>query len=266
VKVDQPASWKAPQGYVCTLSNVALEVESSKTDGPDGIGVPHRVYLTTKDWEDKEVKCLIASLRARQTEQIHLEVVLGWDSPFELSVEGGKGVVHITGFVQPGPSWPDDESDGEEDLGALLGDEEEEEEEEEGEEESSEAAEDGEEGSEAEAEEEDENQALKALKAKTESSSSEDEEEDEGEEMEEAELLKLKGLQKRIAAAAAANPDKKEKKKGKKGDSSTSSSSSSSSARSTCRRHTSATAGSTSSSGSSGSGSSSCFWGSEASD
>ncbi len=133
VKVGQPASWKTPQGYVCTLSNVALEVESNKTDGLDGIGVPHRVYLTTKDWEDKEMKCLIASLRARQTEQIHLEVVLGWDSPFELSVEGGKGVVHITGFVQPGPSFggDEDEDDDDEDLGALLGEEDEEEDEEE---------------------------------------------------------------------------------------------------------------------------------------
>lgn len=109
---------------------MALEVESSKSDGADGVGAPHRVYLTTMDWEDKEVKSLIATLRARQTEQLHLEVVLGWDSPFEISVEGGKGVVHLTGFVQPGPAWPDEDDDEEDLMEGLLGDEEEEEEEE----------------------------------------------------------------------------------------------------------------------------------------
>lgn len=75
---------------------------------------PHRVYLTTKDWEDQIVKCLIACLRPLQTEQIHLEVVLGWDSPFEISVEGGKGVVHVSGFVQPGPTFASGEEDDEE--------------------------------------------------------------------------------------------------------------------------------------------------------
>lgn len=39
-----------------------------KADG-DGAG-PHRVYLTTKDFEDKEVKCLIAVLRPKHADQV----------------------------------------------------------------------------------------------------------------------------------------------------------------------------------------------------
>lgn len=45
-----------------TPTQVALE-------GGDG-GGPRRVYLTTKDMEDKEVKCLIAVLRPKHAEQV----------------------------------------------------------------------------------------------------------------------------------------------------------------------------------------------------
>jgi hypothetical protein len=110
---------------------VALELPDGDSGGGGGGGggAQHRVYLTTKDYSDAEVKCLIACLRPKHAEQVRglfaqvsvacggdgcgsscllafgkqhtrqvsLEITLGWDSPFELSVEGGKGVVHISG-------------------------------------------------------------------------------------------------------------------------------------------------------------------------
>lgn len=39
-------------------------------DGGDGGGV-HRVYLTTKDYNDAGVKCLVASLRPKTAEQVY---------------------------------------------------------------------------------------------------------------------------------------------------------------------------------------------------
>ena len=47
--------------------------------------------------------------------QVNLEITLGWDSPFQLSVEGGKGTVHISGACQK-KTW----SDGDGLLGCLV--------------------------------------------------------------------------------------------------------------------------------------------------
>lgn len=49
------------------------------------------------------------------TSQVNLEITLGWDSPFQLSVEGGKGTVHISGAFQK-KTW----SDGDGLLGCLV--------------------------------------------------------------------------------------------------------------------------------------------------
>lgn len=49
------------------------------------------------------------------TSQVNLEITLGWDSPFQLSVEGGKGTVHISGACQK-KTW----SDGDGLLGCLV--------------------------------------------------------------------------------------------------------------------------------------------------
>ena len=71
------------------------------------------VSALTTNIEGENIKAVLFTLRSEKSEQVALNLVFGYDVPIKFAVSGGdgKGVVHISGYYQPGP---DEEDEGDE--------------------------------------------------------------------------------------------------------------------------------------------------------
>lgn len=101
-----------PEGFVLNVQQLAL-LGGEK-------GSSYSVFVSTEPilgGDGAATKTLLGTLRYPSTEQFQTAMVFGYDVPlsFEVSAnsEGGKskGEVHISGYLQPGPSEEDDEDD-----------------------------------------------------------------------------------------------------------------------------------------------------------
>lgn len=110
---DSPAEVQPPEGYVLNVQTAAL------TDAKNANG-SQVIKIKTVAVEGGELEAVIGTLRPKTSEQISMNMCLGFDVPATFSIAGdAKGTVYLSGYYQPGPDMDsdgdDEESDEEED-------------------------------------------------------------------------------------------------------------------------------------------------------
>ena len=107
VKVGTPLEVQPPEGYVLNVQQAALVCENENAKGS------MQVICHTTAIEGDALTSVIGTLRPNSVDQFAMALVFGYDVPVKFSVEGSLkgGVVHLSGYYQPGPDDDDEDDD-----------------------------------------------------------------------------------------------------------------------------------------------------------
>ena len=125
VKVGTPLEVQPPEGYVLNLQQAALVCENDNAKGS------MQVICHTTAIEGDALTSVLGTLRPNSQDQFAMALVFGYDVPVKFSVEGSLkgGVVHLSGYYQPGPDDDDEDDDEMEGMYDMDDDEEDDDEE-----------------------------------------------------------------------------------------------------------------------------------------
>lgn len=93
-----------PEGYVLNVQQAAITGEGHAV-----------IKVKTVSVEGDKIDAVIATLRAKTTDQVNLSLVFGYDVPVSFVAEG-KADVYLSGYYQPGPEEEGEDEDEENDF------------------------------------------------------------------------------------------------------------------------------------------------------
>lgn len=108
----KPVEVQPPEGYVLNVQQAAITGEGHAV-----------IKVKTVSVEGDNIEAVIATLRAKTTDQVNLSLVFGYDVPVSFVAEG-KADVYLSGYYQPGPEEEGDDEDDENDYDSEEDDEE----------------------------------------------------------------------------------------------------------------------------------------------